>query len=289
MKRTLLSKVFYSATAIASMTLISSALSPAHAASLSFSLNPFTGSDAKINVTLDDAVAGAGKVQFKVDVDKSVSLADIRGLFFNVADSVPLSGLRYTGSNVTAFSATGNVTSVGSSNNNVNGNSGSQSFDVGLEIGSEGLKGGKDDFQSTIFTLSHTSLALNLSHFANQSFGARLMSVGTAGNREGSSKLAANSPTLPTPPVQNPPVQEPVTQNPPTQNPPTQNPPAQEPPVQNPPPVVITPPPTPGPVAEIPNQPNKPTEVPEPTSALALGLAAVGGVKFLKRKKDLVV
>ncbi|GAB4379862.1 MAG: hypothetical protein Kow00121_34880 [Elainellaceae cyanobacterium] len=213
------------------MTLVSSAFSPAHAASLSFSLNPFTGSTAKVNVTLDDAVAGAGKVQFTVDVDKSVSLADIRGVFFNVADSVPLDGLQYSGSDVTAFSATGNVTSVGGSSNNVNGDGGSQSFDAGLEIGREGLKGGKDDIQSTVFTLSHSSLALDLSHFANQNFGVRLMSVGTGDDREGSSKLAAI----------------------------------------------------------VPGQPNDPTDVPEPTSALALGLVGVGGVKFLKRKRDLAV
>lgn len=270
MNRSLPIKILCSATAITSITVISSALSAAHAASLSFSLNPFTGSNAKVDITLDDKAAGDGKVQFKVNVDRSVSLADIRGIFFNVADNVSLSGLKYVGSDITAFSAAGNVTSVGGNSNNLNGGGNSRSFDVGLEIGSEGLKGGKDDFQSTVFTLSHSSMALNLSHFANQSFGVRLMSVGTANNREGSSKLDGSSPVLP-------PVAVPT---------PTPTPPPVQPPVTVPPPVVIAPPPTPGPVPTTPSQPNKPTEIPEPSSVLALGFVAAGGLRLLKRRQE---
>ena len=201
MKRTIPTLLGYSFVA-AGVAIASSAFSPAHAASMTFSASPFTGSNALVNFTLDDTIAGTGNVQFKVDVDKSISIGDIRGVFFNFFDDTLLSGLKlFSGTDVTAtaFGPAGKVNSVGSSNNNLNGDGKNNEhyFDAGVEIGQEGIGGNKGDIQSTIFTLSHTSVALSLAQFYGQDFGVRLMSVGTGNNREGSSKLIATAPSAP--------------------------------------------------------------------------------------------
>jgi hypothetical protein len=208
---------------IGGITFASASISPAQAASLSLDLNPFTGSPASTKVTLDDQLDGAGKIRFRADVS---GIADLRGLFFNVSDDALLKGLQISGMNYLnannqvvsvanqdisySFNA-GNVSSVGGQSNNMNGGSGSHVFDAGVEIGKEGIGKG-DDFRSAWFTLSlsnsflqsdagakYRSEGLKLSYFANQEFGARLMSVGQ--NREGSSKLAGTSPNITVPPV----------------------------------------------------------------------------------------
>ncbi|WP_414568241.1 hypothetical protein [Nostoc sp. CCY 9925] len=202
---------------------------------MSFTINDFTGADTQVKFTLDDAIAGAGKVQFKVDYLSTGknTLADIRGVFFNILDNTLLSGLQVSGKDITAskFGPAGEVETVGSSNNNLNGNgkNGQNLFDAGVEIGQEGIADGKGDIQSTIFTLSHTSKALTLAQFSQQSFGVRLMSVGSATSREDSSKLKGTAPYY----------------------------------VPSPPP---------------------PAKVPEPTTTVALGLFALGGLKVAKKK-----
>lgn len=55
---------FLAATAV---VMSSSAFAPANAASMNFTINDFTGADTQVKFTLDDAIAGSGKVQFKVD------------------------------------------------------------------------------------------------------------------------------------------------------------------------------------------------------------------------------
>ncbi|HEY9696166.1 MAG TPA: PEP-CTERM sorting domain-containing protein [Trichocoleus sp.] len=260
MKQFFLTKLFPSVATLTGLAALSSILAPVQAASLSFSLSPFTGSTAKLNFTLDDQAAGAGKVLFKVDVDKSVSLADIRGIFFNIKDDSLLPSLKVTGTDVTAFAAAANgVSQVGGNSNNLNGGGTNYAFDAGVEIGEEGLKGGKDDFQSTSFIVS-AAKALDLSQFSTQGFGARLMSVGTVNDREGSSKLTGASPNLP--PVVIPPT-----------TPPT-------------PPVVPPTPPNLPPVVVVPPTPKPPAKVPEPGTIAALSFVAVGAAKFLKRKEE---
>jgi hypothetical protein len=187
---------------VATTAVISSAVfSPANAAALSFTIDEFTGSDARVKFTLDDEAAGAGKIQFKVDYipTGSNTIADLRGVFFNIANDSLLSGLKVIGANITAskFGPAGTIDQVGSNSNNVNG--GNYKFDAGLEIGRQGIGGG-DDFQSTTFTLYHTSQALSLAQFSGQNFGARLMSVGSGNNRNGSSKLAGQAPYYTPPP-----------------------------------------------------------------------------------------
>lgn len=188
------------------ITALSSAFSVAQAASMSFDLSPFTGSPAGVNVTLtdDDNLAGAGKILFTVDVNEAINLADIRGIFFNVADDSILSGLSVTGSNITqAKMQAGSLIDLGGGNN-LNGGGTPGPFDVALEIGTSGI--GKDDIGLTTFTLSHSSRDLDLSLFSQQSFGVRLTSVGpTAKNRGGSSKLGGSTPIyIPEPPEPEP-------------------------------------------------------------------------------------
>ena len=204
---------FLAATAV---VISSSAFAPANAASMNFTINDFTGADTQVKFTLDDAIAGSGKVQFKVDYlsTGSNTIADIRGVFFNILDDSLLKGLQVVGKNVTAskFGPAGTVNSVGSSNNNLNGNGNQQNFfDAGVEIGQEGIGGAKGDIQSTIFTLSHSSKALTLAQFSQQNFGVRLMSVGSGKNREGSSKLKGQAPYYTPPPPPPKKVPEPGT------------------------------------------------------------------------------
>lgn len=217
-----------------------SAFSPANAASINFTINEFTGDDTQVKFTLDDEIAGAGKVQFKVDFlsTGSNTIADIRGVFFNILNDSLLSGLQVVGTDITAskFGLAGTVDSVGSSSNNLNGGAGKKIdynfFDAGVEIGQEGIGNGKGDIQSTTFTLSHSSQALTLAQFSEQNFGVRLMSVGSVSSREGSSKLKGQAP-------------------------------------------YYTPPPPP------------PKKVPEPSTAAALGLFAVGVLRLTKKTNSL--
>ncbi|MEH2144582.1 PEP-CTERM sorting domain-containing protein [Nostoc sp.] len=180
---------------------------------MSFTINDFTGADTQVKFTLDDAIAGSGKVQFKVDYlsTGSNTIADIRGVFFNILDDTLLSGLQLAGTDVTSkqFGPAGTINSVGSGSNNLNGGGGS--FDAGVEIGQEGIGQGKGDIQSTIFTLSHSSKALTLAQFSQQNFGVRLMSVGSGSNRNESSKLKGQAPYYTPPPPPPKQVPEPTT------------------------------------------------------------------------------
>ncbi|MCC5666287.1 PEP-CTERM sorting domain-containing protein [Nostoc sp. CHAB 5784] len=201
---------FLAATAV---VISPSVFAPANAASMSFTINDFTGADTQVKFTLDDAIAGSGKVQFKVNYlsTGSNTIADIRGVFFNIFDDTLLSGLQVVGTDVTnkQFGPAGTINSVGSGSNNLNGGGGS--FDAGVEIGQEGIGQGKGDIQSTIFTLSHSSKALTLAQFSQQNFGVRLMSVGSGNNRNGSSKLKGQAPYYTPPPPPPKQVPEPTT------------------------------------------------------------------------------
>lgn len=330
MRRILLARFFPTALTAISLPLITGSFSPASAASLSFSVNPFTGDPAKVNFTLDDTAAGAGKIQFKVDVDTKVSLADLRGIFFNIKDDSLMKGLVVTGTDgrtlngtnitATAFKA-GGVDEVGRVKLEGGGASGPSAFDLGFEIGENGLKGGKDDFQSTTFILSHKSAALTLSQFIGESFGVRVTSVGSGSNRGGSSKLTgiAVNPTPAPTPVPTPvptltPTPTPVPTPVPTLTPaPTPTPtPAPTPaptPVPTPAPTpvpipVLTPIPTPipvpapaptptptpvpapyiPPVVVTPPPPKTPAKVPEPGMTTAIVLSTIGAMKLLKRQ-----
>lgn len=75
----------------------------------------------------------------------------------------------------------------------MNGDGNRHKYDVGVEIGTQGI--GKDDIQSTVFIVSNPKYELNVDNFADVEFGVRLTSVGQRGsNRNESSKIFGFSP-----------------------------------------------------------------------------------------------
>lgn len=156
-------------------------------ASMSFLVEDnFTGgASATVEVTLDDE-STPGEV--KVTVDVVSPEADIRGVFFHVADESLLAGLGVTGDDVTGVVVDANqVINLGKGANLNGGQTNHGPYDMGVAIGSPGI--GKDDVGTTMFTLSHNSEFLDVSFLAEQWFGIRLTSVGLSGARSGSSKL----------------------------------------------------------------------------------------------------
>ncbi len=127
-------------------------------------------------------------------------------MFFNFNDDLKLTGLAGLGSKITGFD-TNNVIDLGKG---VNMQGAASPFDVGLQFGNAGI--GKDDIQSTSFTLSNIDNNLTLDDIANVKFGARLTSIGvpvgsrydtsewhhhTHVTRNGSAKLTVTAPAAP--------------------------------------------------------------------------------------------
>lgn len=168
----------------------------AQAASVQFTVTPFTGDDTEVEITLDDTSAGAGNIEIMLSV--TMGLGDLRALFFDVADDTLLSGLMITGGDVTSFSF-GDVIDTGRGGN-LNGGGTPCPCDVGVALGLPGLRGGSDDLQSVTLVLSHATQDLALTMFSEQLFGVRVTSVGPLdGPREGSSKLSGRAPFIPEP------------------------------------------------------------------------------------------
>jgi hypothetical protein len=165
---------------------------PAHAATLSFVIDEFSGDPAEALVTLDD---GAADGSIALTVTALSVLADIRGIFFDVADDSVVAGLQILGGAVTEV-AFGDVIDL-RHGANVKGSHSPCPCDVGVEIGTQGI--GSDDYQSVSLTLVHESLDLDLSLFSSQVFAVRLTSVGDDCRRDGSSKLGGTAPVVPEP------------------------------------------------------------------------------------------
>lgn len=167
-------------------------------------LDEFTGGDAQAKVTLaDDGEAGVNTGEIKVTVEVVDAITgntgDLRGVWLDIDPMVAdedgflndLSVTSLSGGPVTdsEFGPAGTVNNLGGGNN-LNGGGTPAPFDMGFEIGNPGLMGGSDDFQMTMFTLSHQSTNLTLAMFAGQDIGVRLTSVGPiSGDRSDSSKL----------------------------------------------------------------------------------------------------
>jgi hypothetical protein len=164
---------------------------------------PFTGDPAEVSVTLDDMIAGAGKIQISVNVNNSVALSDLRGLFLHINPESLLTSGTFSvldPNGVVTQEVCGPANSVINlqGGNNLNGGGSPGPFDIGFEIGSEGIGG--NDYQSVAFTLMHSTAALDLSVLANQAFGVRVTSVMVGNSRNGSSKLGGLFPDVPPPP-----------------------------------------------------------------------------------------
>jgi PEP-CTERM motif len=170
--------------AFATLPLLVSAA--ASAATLETTVTSFTGDDASAHIVLDDAGAAPGEIL--VTVEMTGGIGDIRGVFFDIdLDPTLLAGLSAIGSDVTS-TAFGDVLNLGHGSN-LNGGGTPCPCNFGVEIGTPGM--GKDDLQSTSFTLAHDTQMLSLSLFFGQDVGLRLTSVGLeGGSRDGSAKLS---------------------------------------------------------------------------------------------------
>lgn len=134
-----------------------------------------------------------GSILFELSVDGD-DLADIRGLFFNLADPSLVDNLVVTGADLTD-QAYGDVSGFRNGNNLKGG--GRSPYDVGLNFGTPGI--GTDDINSTSFVLSSINGdALTLDLIAQIEFGARMTSTGPANsNRNGSQKITTIAPAAP--------------------------------------------------------------------------------------------
>lgn len=142
--------------------------------------------------------AAGGTLEFTVSVMQSAALtADLRGLFFNVADDAKLAGLSFaqSGTLITDFDTASVIQLKGGANMN----GAAAPFDVGLEFGTSGIS--KDDIKTVTFTLDNTAHNLNLDDIAQTLFGVRLASIGAPSDNKRSekdgAKLTATSPAAP--------------------------------------------------------------------------------------------
>jgi Ca2+-binding RTX toxin-like protein len=132
--------------------------------------------------------------------DDEKDIADLRGLFFHIADESLLdpTKLKVSGADVGDVVVGKNAVTKITNDALIEGGAvdAYAPFDIGVEIGSQGM--GKDDIQHTIFVLSHDTQALTLALVAEQYFGLRLTSVSLNGvGREESLKLPGTAPKLP--------------------------------------------------------------------------------------------
>lgn len=158
----------------------------AAAATIETLLTPFAGVDVEARIVLDDAALNPGEIE--VTVEFTQGLADIRGVFFDVAlDEADLSGLYAYGSPYITSFAYGDVINLGFGSN-LHGGGSPCPCDFGVEIGTPGVAW--DDIQTLTFVLAHGSLMLDLDLFFEQSIGLRVTSVELDGKaRWGSAKL----------------------------------------------------------------------------------------------------
>lgn len=142
-----------------------------------------------------------GSLAFSLELlGTSTSTADLRALFFRVADATKLAGLAVTASDGTVTDLQARDDRVIDLDNGANMNgvvAKTDAFDVGIEFGTSGIGHG-DDIKAASFTLGNAAGNLTLDDIAQTLFGARLTSVGDpSGNRNGSEKLTVVAPAAP--------------------------------------------------------------------------------------------
>ena len=152
---------------------------------------PHDGSKAlnpSVLVTVTEDGLGALRFDLKVEGEKGLT-ADLRGLFFHIADEELARSLSAKGELVTAFAAGADKVSNLKGGVNAEGVKAGP-FDVGLAFGSAGI--GKDDVREASFVLASSKTKLGLDLVEKMEFVARLTSVGEeGGERDGSLKLVA--------------------------------------------------------------------------------------------------
>lgn len=161
---------------------------------------PGSGKSPGIEITAIESENGT--LTFTADVlNDSMKTADLRGLFFQIADQSKLAGMTFTqvsGDPITGFQAKADAVIDLGHGNNMNG-AVKSGFDVGLAFGHEGIGKGKFDVTGPVtFKLGNTAGNLTLDDIAQTQFGARLTSVGApSGTRNDSVKLLHTAPAAP--------------------------------------------------------------------------------------------
>lgn len=149
-----------------------------------------------VNVEITITELADGTLRFDINVlDTTGSIGDLRGVFFDLADDSLTYGMSVTGTDVTDEMYKIDGVSNTGGGNNVNGDIVNEygKFDVGVEIGTQGIS--NDDIQSTSFILSHDTESLSLADLELQDMAIRLTSVGDPdGARNGSLKLGGEVP-----------------------------------------------------------------------------------------------
>ena len=177
---------------------------------------------------------GDGTLLFEIDqTSADGSLADLRALYFDLADDSLAKGLSVTGDDVTDSAFKANKVSGLGNDTGVKGQVLKEAgrFDGGVEFGTQGL--GKDDVRSTSFTLSHEDQALTLDLFSLQDFAVRMTSVGQEGDREGSLKLGGTAADASlADPVEDAPVEDAPVEDTPIEDAPVEDAPVEEAPVE---------------------------------------------------------
>lgn len=139
------------------------------------------GSSGKAGIDLLVVENPDGTLTFTVDVaDDQGRPADLRGLFFDLADETKLAGLHFSGGDdlITGFQAqANNVIDLGQGANMHGAVKGG--FDVGLKFALSGIGQGRGNVLDPVtFTLDNTAHNLTLDDIANVVFGARTTSGG---------------------------------------------------------------------------------------------------------------
>ncbi|MCW8915727.1 MAG: cadherin-like domain-containing protein [Magnetovibrio sp.] len=160
---------------------------------LTFTLDTQTGNDAMAPATLTVTELADGSLSFSIsnEGDGDNMIADLRGLFFDVAADDLLGTLSVSGDDVTEVNQSGSVDNLGGGSTS----SGvpDSPYEIGIEFGTSGQA--QDDIQTTEFVLSSSLRSLTLDDLAFESFTVRQTSVGEVdGDRSDSDKLYGDAP-----------------------------------------------------------------------------------------------
>ncbi|MGL5193037.1 MAG: PEP-CTERM sorting domain-containing protein [Chroococcales cyanobacterium] len=172
---------------------------PAQADTLTINLsdatNENTGDFPTVEIVLNETAPGTIEATVNVVPGPTGFIGDLRGVFLNLPGGASITPV---GEGITAQTA--GVTTTRGPNTSTSfpgiGNSAllegtTESFNYGIEIGSQGIS--THDYQTASFTIS--GAGLSLTDFTSSSFGVRMMSVGEpGGDRELSSKTTGTAP-----------------------------------------------------------------------------------------------
>lgn len=151
-------------------------------------------------VIITEVVGADGFIDLVISIEADESggaNADLRGLFFNVSNKGLLPSLSADGTDVTDSQFMANKVDDLGNGANLKGalTAKGNRFDAGVEFGTQGI--GKDDIDTTTFTLSADGADVTLDDLGGERIGVRYTSFGFGGDREGSLKIAGLIPHAP--------------------------------------------------------------------------------------------